>query len=192
MKTNAPPSLLGQPFFQALLAPELEAAKFPTDEQLADYARAFPELAPRAAAAKAVREHTKVAREVVDRILDVYPLKESFALYHEKCVRDIVTVLRYTALGMLLNDEEWMRQKFLIWYKTIVQSFRFPDRRPAKRRVLTDPAMVEECERLKPWQRCVFETYAFTDVKLREAIPADVYREFAPFMKLTVHTLSHD
>jgi hypothetical protein len=39
----------------------------------------------------------------------------------EKCRRDITIALRYYALGMLLQDEEMLKDRFLYWQKNVLQ-----------------------------------------------------------------------
>lgn len=40
----------------------------------------------------------------------------------EKCRRDITIALRYYALGMLLQDEEMLKDRFLYWQKNVLQA----------------------------------------------------------------------
>jgi Phycobilisome protein len=40
----------------------------------------------------------------------------------DKCRRDITLALRYYALGMLLQDEEVLKDRFLHWQKNILQA----------------------------------------------------------------------
>jgi|GEM_PF-167643 len=37
---------------------------------------------------------------------------------------DTVRVLRYSALAMLLNDGDWLREHLLFWFQTIMRAFR--------------------------------------------------------------------
>lgn len=41
-----------------------------------------------------------------------------------KWKRDTVRVLRYAAVALLLDDAETYRERFLMWFQTIMQSFR--------------------------------------------------------------------
>ena len=40
----------------------------------------------------------------------------------EYCRRDLTLALRYYALGMLLQDEEMLKERFLYWQKSVLQS----------------------------------------------------------------------
>jgi Phycobilisome protein len=40
----------------------------------------------------------------------------------DKCRRDITLALRYYALGMLLQDEEMLKDRFIYWQKNILQA----------------------------------------------------------------------
>jgi hypothetical protein len=40
----------------------------------------------------------------------------------EQCRRDITLALRYYALGMLLQDEEMLKDRFIYWQKNILQA----------------------------------------------------------------------
>jgi hypothetical protein len=44
------------------------------------------------------------------------------SLKTEKCRRDITLALRYYALGMLLQDEEMLKDRFLYWQKNVIRS----------------------------------------------------------------------
>lgn len=40
----------------------------------------------------------------------------------EYCRRDLTLALRYYALGMLMQDEEMLKQRFLYWQKNVLQA----------------------------------------------------------------------
>ncbi|MBW4578780.1 MAG: phycobilisome protein [Tildeniella nuda ZEHNDER 1965/U140] len=40
-----------------------------------------------------------------------------------KWKRDTVRVLRYSAVAMLMNDPDTLRERFLLWFKTIMKAF---------------------------------------------------------------------
>jgi Phycobilisome protein len=40
----------------------------------------------------------------------------------EKCRRDVTLALRYYSLGMLLQDEEMLKDRFIYWQKNILQA----------------------------------------------------------------------
>lgn len=40
-----------------------------------------------------------------------------------KWKRDTVRVLRYSAVAMLINDPETLRERFLLWFQTIMKAF---------------------------------------------------------------------
>lgn len=42
----------------------------------------------------------------------------------DKWKRDTIRVLRYTAVAMLLNDPAWLRERFLLWFETIMRAFK--------------------------------------------------------------------
>lgn len=41
------------------------------------------------------------------------------------CRRDMVNVLRYSATALLFNDCDRLRESLLLWYRTIVRSFKY-------------------------------------------------------------------
>lgn len=45
--------------------------------------------------------------------------------FSERWKRDISQQLRYIAASLLLNEHEYLREGFLVWFKTIVSSYKF-------------------------------------------------------------------
>jgi hypothetical protein len=44
-----------------------------------------------------------------------------------KCLRDLTGSLRYSTTAMLLNDEQFLREEYLIWLETIIRSLKHKD-----------------------------------------------------------------
>jgi Phycobilisome protein len=44
-----------------------------------------------------------------------------------KCSRDMSATLRYCTTAMLLNDEQFLREEYLIWLETIIRSLKHKD-----------------------------------------------------------------
>jgi Phycobilisome protein len=41
-----------------------------------------------------------------------------------KCLRDMTTTLRYCSTSMLLNDQQFLQEEYLIWLETIIRSLK--------------------------------------------------------------------
>ena len=48
------------------------------------------------------------------------------------CRRDLTLALRYYALGMLMQDEEMLKERFLYWQKNVLQAMGFHNERGVK------------------------------------------------------------
>lgn len=64
---------------------------------------------------------------IVDLAMELMQKSSSFPKALDKsmlglCRRDITLALRYYALGMLLQDEEMLKERFLYWQKNILRS----------------------------------------------------------------------
>ncbi len=44
-----------------------------------------------------------------------------------KCLRDLTGSIRYATTAMLLNDEQFLREEYLIWLETIIRSLKHKD-----------------------------------------------------------------
>jgi hypothetical protein len=44
-----------------------------------------------------------------------------------KCLRDMTATLRYCSTAMLLDDEQFLREGYLIWLETIIRSLKHKD-----------------------------------------------------------------
>ncbi|MEN9203600.1 MAG: hypothetical protein Q6K80_11975 [Thermostichus sp. DG_1_6_bins_120] len=73
----------------------------------------------------------------------------------ERCRRDLGMVWRYCCMAMLLNDEDYLRDKLLYWLETILKSFKMRDEcRPAYKLMLDSLASIftaEESEIIRPY-----------------------------------------
>jgi hypothetical protein len=163
-----------------------------TDDELDAYLAAVPEHAPRAEAAKALRAADAAAvRKVITELYQVYPYEQHHQLAMPKCIRDVRYVSAYAAHAMLLGDADWFRDKLLVWMKTILQSFEYPDS-PNNKRLNPEPEVRATLERLRPHQRSIYECYYRLKTELRRALPAPAYTELEPYLQLPVDVLSRD
>jgi hypothetical protein len=188
-------STLQNPRHPPALAELLAASegRFPKDDELAALVKAIPAAKERVEAVRAIARVTPpVVNVVVHRILEVYPLAQTHDYSPEKCQRDITLVINYAALTLLAEDPGWFRDKLLVWMKTIIQAARFPDRTAGVQRVFADPASTAIIDNLKPWQRCIWETYALLNKEFSASLPAPAYRAFAPCFEQALNTLAND
>jgi len=165
-----------------------------TDDELDAYLAVVPEHAARADASRALRTHDAAAvRKVITELYQLYP----YALHHQlampKCIRDVRYVSAYAAHSMLLGDADWFRDKLLLWMKTILQSFEYPDI-PAgtTKRLNPEPEVRAVLERLKPHQRSIYECYYRLKSELRRSLPPAAFTELDLYLQLPVDVLSHD
>jgi hypothetical protein len=67
-------------------------------------------------------------KSIIDRALVLMQTSTTFpggklsAERLEKCRRDVTLALRYYSLGMLLQDEEMLKDRFIYWQKNILQA----------------------------------------------------------------------
>jgi Phycobilisome protein len=165
-----------------------------TDDELDAYLALVPEHSARAAAAKSLRETDAAAvRKTITELYQIYPYEQHHQLAMPKCIRDVRYVSAYASHAMLLGDADWFRDKLLLWMKTILQSFEYPDI-PAgsTRRLNPEPEARAALEKLKPHQRSIYECYYRLKTELRRALPPAAYTELEPYLQLPVDVLSQD
>lgn len=165
-----------------------------TDDELDAYLAVVPEYAARAEAAKAMRTHDAAAvRITVTELHKLYPYEQYHKNALPKGIRDLRYVCAYATHAMLLGDSEWFRDKLLLWMKTIIQAFEFPDLPAGSTRLLNpEPEVRVAIERLRPYQRSIYECYYRLKSELRRALPPAAFTELEPYLQLTVDVLSHD
>jgi hypothetical protein len=94
---------------------------------------------------------------------------------------------------MLMGDPDWFRDKLLLWMKTIIQSFGYPDI-PAgtTERLFSDPEILAHIATLRPHQRSIYETYRGILEECRGNLSEPAFRELQPYLELAVEILAHD
>lgn len=163
----------------------------PKDEELALYRQIVPDYAHRAAAATAVREvEGPIVRKVIKAIFAAYPYEKHHQMATAKAIRDVRYVCSYGILSMLMGDVDWYRDKLLIWMKTIIQSFEYPNLDQGKETLFkSERAHVQS---LKPGQKSIYECYYMLDREMEAALEPAHYREIEPFLKTAIQVLAHD
>ena len=100
-------------------------------------------------------------QELLDRVMEKFqPMMPNLTRQHghlawERCRRDLSMVWRYCCMAMLLNDEDYLRDKLLYWLETILKSFKMRDHcQPAYKLMidsLTHIFGAEESEMIRPY-----------------------------------------
>ena len=100
--------------------------RYATDEELqfiSDYLQSF-NLRLSAYARLQVAEATIVQQvQTKLRSLDPALLQNGSEDVTAKWRRDTIRVLRYSAIAMLLNDADWLRDRLLYWMQTVMKAF---------------------------------------------------------------------
>jgi hypothetical protein len=100
--------------------------RYATDEELrflAEYARSF-ELRVQTYQ-KIQASEAAIVQQVLAKMRAIDPtlLRNGSEDMTNKWKRDTLRVLRYSAVAMLLNDSETLRERFLFWFQTIMRAF---------------------------------------------------------------------
>ncbi|MCA9541922.1 MAG: hypothetical protein KC620_23660 [Myxococcales bacterium] len=166
-------------------------ARHLTAEELETYARALPEHAARAAAAAEVARHEgDVVGATVTDIFALFPFEETYEFGHAKCTRDVRYVSAYATLAMLMRDGAWYDEKLLQWMRTIVQAFRFPERRRS-RPVLFARRDSDEKPRT-PGLDAIRTTYTRLRDGYEKALSADAFVLMRPYLQQTIDVLGRE
>lgn len=169
-------------------------SRFFKDEELEVYLMEFPDAEPLGLASEEIKKIVnQVVKKVISRIYEIYPYEEKHQLAMAKCVRDVRYVVAYATLSMLMRDPDWFRDKLLLWMKTIIQSFGYPDIEPGTtERYFKDPEILEHLSTLKPHQKSIYETYTAIQREMQENLSPESYREIKPYLELATEILAHD
>lgn len=168
-------------------------ARHLTEEELQHYESTLPDCKARADAAREIEKvETVIAGKIAKKVTDAYGYDEHHDLSTKKCFRDIGLAVRYATLSMLMNDADWYRDKLLIWFKTILQSFRFPEQKSGQEPLIEGSEYAEQLAARQPYQKSIFETYSLLKVHMKDSLSEPAYKEVEPFLQLALDTLSND
>jgi hypothetical protein len=185
-------SVRSHPELQGLFK-QAESRHF-TDEEFELYLAIVPEHAHRVAVAREMKAHdAQAVRAVITELYTIYPYEQYHQLAMPKCIRDVRYVTAYATLSMLMGDPQWFNDKLLIWFKTILQAFEFPDIPPgSSRRLNPEPEVRATLAGLRPHQRSIYECYFRLRSELRRGLSPTAYNEMAPYLQAPIDILSHD
>ena len=169
-------------------------SRFLKEEELEVYLLEIEDAEALATASQDVKKIiNQVVKKVITRIYEIYPYEQKHDLAMAKCVRDVRYVIAYATLSMLMRDPDWFRDKLLIWMKTIIQSFGYPDIEPnTSERYFSDPEILSHIEGLKPHQKSIYETYMGILKEMESNLSEESFQEIKPYLELAVEILAHD
>lgn len=164
------------------------------DDEFDLYLSLYPEGGVRVAAAREIKAiDAQIVKKIITRIYEIYPFEQKHKLAVAKCIRDVRYVTAYATSCMLMGDLDWYRDKLLLWMKTIIQSFGYPDiPEGTTERYFTDPEIISHVETLRPNQRSIYETYRGILEEMRTNLSPEAFGEIEPFLQLSVDILAHD
>lgn len=167
--------------------------RFLTEEEAQQYLAILPERQARLTAAQEIeKQAVPVAGKLAKDVTTAYGYDAHHDFSSKKCFRDITLTIKYATLAMLMDDADWFRDKLLIWFKTILQSFRFPNVTPGQSGLHAEASHLAELEKLQPFQRSIYETYALLDLRMKEALSAEAYAQIHPYLATATDILAHD
>ena len=179
--------------------PELQAifkaaeSRHLTTQELEVYSRVVPEYASYAEAAHEVASvEEAVVQAVVKDIFALYPYEKKHQLAFGKCVRDISYVSAYATQAMLMNDPQWFEDKLLIWLKTILQAFEFPEPIQKATDLFSKPADALHETGLSQKQRSIFATYSQLKHHYQEKLSPTAFDLMASYLQQAIDILSSD
>lgn len=175
------------------LQPMLDAqqGKFLTDANLALVQQHYPQLSELITAVREVRDHAPAVIEtvVVRETCEEYPW-ESVGLHKEKGSRDTTTILAFATMAMLFEDPQWFDNRVLIWFKTMLQSFDFPD----KTRVIAvlSPELEARRKKLPSKVRAIFQNYSRLRQEFERCLTPASFELFDPYLEQIINTLTEN
>jgi hypothetical protein len=171
-------------------------ARYFKPEELEVFREHLPEsMHPRIDAAQEVRKATgPVVKKLVQEIYAIYPFEKQHEHAMAKAVRDITYVVQYANSAMLGDDPQWFEDKLLLWLKTVLQSFDFPDRSASRLRslIFKDQKLQEELDKRPKKARAVYHTYYRLDQMMAKAMSEEGYACIGPFLQQARDVLSED
>lgn len=167
-------------------------SRFLNEDELEDYLTEFPDGTSRSEASIEIKKvSNQIVKKVITRIYEIYPYEQKHQMAMAKCIRDVRYVIAYATLAMIMGDPDWYRDKLLIWMKTIIQSFEYPDiTDSSKERYFSDPEIIQHVESLKPHQRSIYETYRAILEEMRSNLSDEAFGEIESYLEQALNILS--
>ncbi len=135
----------------------------PTEQSaLTNYAST---LEARLAAMRSIQEHeSAMIEKAVNAMFAQYPdAKQKHKHVQEKAIRDMTLVLRYCAMSMVRDSNEFLENQLLHWFRTIIVSFEM--------------------------QQMVGYAYEQLIEEAKAALEADHFELIAPYLEITHNAL---
>lgn len=163
-----------------------------SDEEFTVLLTEVPDLEPEVEAARAIRAEAKgVVKKVVAEVFAQYPYEKVHENAAAKCPRDVNYVVAYASQAMLCRDPEWLDSKLLIWLKTILQSFEFPERvKSAGNALFADQELEDALAALPSKARSIYHTYYQIKKEMGKALEAEHFKLVEPYLQLCLDTLT--
>jgi len=164
-----------------------------TDAEFEIFLKVAPEFSNRVKAAKEIKSlEVEVVDATIQEVFRMYPFIEKHELAQGKCYRDVHYVSAYSTLAMLMNDPEWLRDKLLIWLKTILQAFHFPARDQKAEASTSQRVVSLEADKLPQPRSSIFETYSRLKHNYKERLSPETYALIEPLLKMSCDILASD
>lgn len=172
---------------------EAEARHF-QDGELETILQHFPDRDAEVKACREIREvEKKVVKKVVREVFSQYDYEKNHEFALAKCPRDVRYVVAYGACSMLLRDSSYFDDKVLIWLKTILQSFEFPQRKVQSSGALFADPVLEEALKAAPQKRqSIFHTYYRLRQEMGKALSKKSFELFEPYLTQALETLTEE
>lgn len=164
-----------------------------TEQELEEYYRVLPNELSRTTAAREIKAiETSTVQVVINEIFALYPYEEHHAAAMGKCARDVRYVSAYATLAMLMNDPQWLNDKLLIWMKTILQAFEFPEQTHKPKVSFNLSSNNNKLDEYKPHQRSIYDTYVRLKQQYSRTLSAASYELIEPYLQQAIDVLPTD
>jgi hypothetical protein len=184
-------SLRKHPQLQALF--RATESRQMSEQELDEYCRVVPEYTQRAIAAREITAvEQAIVQKVIDEIFAIYPYEQFHQSALAKCTRDVRYVSAYATLSMLMNDSQWFADKLLIWLKTILHSFEFPDKKTKGKVLFSGAAQDNKMEELPAHRRSIYETYTKLKQHYQRVLTPSSFQLIEPHLQQAIDILSGD
>ncbi len=162
-----------------------------TEDELSTYMDAMPDWSGRAYAAREVKQHeAAVVKAVVQQVFVSFPYEANHELASAKCTRDVRYVSAYATMAMLMNDPQWLDDKLLIWMKTILLSFEFPDRAQKRSVLFAKKSTDLRTDSLDAKRRSIYDCYTRLRDGYRQVLTPSSWELMQPILQQVVDSLT--
>lgn len=94
---------------------------------------------------------------------------------------------------MVARDPKWYHDKLLLWLKTILQAFEFPERKSVSSgTIFSDDVLESKLEQLTTKNKSIYHCYYRLDQEFEKELGPELAPHFCPYIQQALNILTEE